>query len=121
MEKLASLYKQIKVWAVLLRSRRRVRSRSGHDIESGRDQSRSAEPGAGVNRKAGHDASIHHIHNASDPGVATPLRSRRILPSRSQGVARAQKRGICLFSRTLLSDGHHWLSTDAKRLSTTTA
>ncbi|MQM08355.1 hypothetical protein Taro_041204 [Colocasia esculenta] len=62
-------------------------------------RSRSAEPGAGVNREAGRDQSIRRIHNATDPGVATPLRSRRIVPSRPQEVARAQKSGICPFSR----------------------
>ncbi|MQL77165.1 hypothetical protein Taro_009572 [Colocasia esculenta] len=61
-------------------------------------RSRSAEPGAGVNRGAGRDASIHRVDNASDPGVATPLRSRRIMLSRPQEVARTQKRGICPFS-----------------------
>ncbi|MQM00129.1 hypothetical protein Taro_032863, partial [Colocasia esculenta] len=47
-------------------------------------RSRSAEPGAGVNWEAGRDQSIHRVHNASDPGVATPLRSRRIVPSQPQ-------------------------------------
>ncbi|MQM12989.1 hypothetical protein Taro_045911, partial [Colocasia esculenta] len=62
-------------------------------------RSRSTEPGAGVNREAGRDQSICRVHNAADPGVATPLRSWRIMPSRPQEVARAQKRGICPFSR----------------------
>ncbi|MQM03576.1 hypothetical protein Taro_036362, partial [Colocasia esculenta] len=62
-------------------------------------RSRSAEPGAGVNREAGRDQSIRRVHNASNPGVATPLRLRRIVPLRPQEVARAQERGICPFSR----------------------
>ncbi|MQL70841.1 hypothetical protein Taro_003160 [Colocasia esculenta] len=34
-------------------------------------RSRSCEPGTGMNRQPGRDASARHVHNASDPGVAT--------------------------------------------------